>query len=51
MTGRRGPWFRDPRVALALGLAAAGAAWFCLYDAYEGRGQRTPGPLRPFTWW
>jgi len=47
----RRPVIGDARLAVVLGLAAAGVAWWCLYDAFEGRGQRTPGVLRPFTWW
>lgn len=48
---RRRPLFRSPGVALGLGLVAFGVGWLCLWDAYEGRGDRSPAILRPFTWW
>jgi hypothetical protein len=46
---RRRPCFRDPRLAVAIGVAAGALAWFCLWDAFQRRGQPTPRPLRPFT--
>lgn len=49
MAGR--PLVADQQVAIGLGLVAFAAGWVLLYDAWEGRGQRTPRPLRPFTWW
>lgn len=54
--GRRAPWctpgmaknrqpvVEDPRVALALGFAAAVFAGYMFYDAHEGRGRERP-------WW
>lgn len=45
------PFFPSQGVALAVGLAGFGLAWWALYDAYEARGARTPRALRPFTWW
>lgn len=51
MSRRGRPCFPDPRLALVAGVALLGAGWFCLYDAYEGRGGRTPAILRPITWW
>lgn len=47
----RRPWIKDHRTAVVLGvlLFALGAA--VLYDAYEGRGMKTPRILRPVTFW
>lgn len=45
------PYFRKPETAVALGVAFFLAGWWCLYDAYDGRGRDTPKILRPFTWW
>jgi hypothetical protein len=50
MAGHR-PFFRSQRTAFAVGIAGFGLAWWALYDAFEARGQDTPRPLRPFTWW
>lgn len=36
-------------IAIGVGLFLAGS-WF-LYDAWEGRGRKTPRAFRPFTWW
>jgi hypothetical protein len=47
----RRPLVRDQRVALALGVAAFGAGWVFLWDAYDARGKPMPRPLRLFTWW
>lgn len=46
----RGPHFRDRATAIVLGVALFAAGSWCLYDAWEGRGDRTPPLLRPFTW-
>lgn len=45
------PVIGDPRLALLVGLAAYAFGSWCLYDAFEGRGKRTPMVLRPITWW
>lgn len=45
------PHFKDKNVAIAVGLGAMGVGWFCLRDAWEGRGGDTPWWARPFTWW
>lgn len=44
----RRPLFRDHRNAAALGLVLLAAGAVCLYDAWEGRGGKTPALLRPF---
>ncbi len=44
---KRKPVFKDPIVGTTVGLVLLGAAWYILYDAWEGRGRRTPLPLRP----
>ncbi len=36
-------------IGIGVGLFLAGS-WF-LYDAWEGRGRKTPRIARPFTWW
>lgn len=46
----RGPHFADQTVAIVFGVVLFAAGSWCLYDAWEGRGKRTPPPLRPFTW-
>ncbi len=51
MAGRRFPKVKSQRVAIAGGLVALGVAWALLYDAYEGRGKKSPLPLRVVTWW
>jgi hypothetical protein len=43
--------FRSQRAAVATGIALFLAGSWCLYDAWEGRGARTPRLFRPFTWW
>lgn len=47
----RRPVISSQRLAIAagIGLFLAGS-WF-LYQAWEGRGLRTPRIARPFTWW
>lgn len=45
------PMVKDQGLAVALGVAAFGAGWFFLYDAWEGRGHPTPAVARLFTWW
>lgn len=47
----RRPWFRSQRTAVALGAALFLIGSWCLYDAWERRGQATPRILRPVTWW
>lgn len=44
------PWFKDRYTALAVGAALFLAGSWCLYDAWEGRGRKTPLPVRPFVW-
>lgn len=45
------PFFPNKNTAVVVGLVAMGAGWFCLRDAWEGRGGDTPWWARPFTWW
>lgn len=47
----RRPVFPNRRVALAVGLAGGVLFWLGISDAYEGRGGKTPGVLRPVTFW
>jgi hypothetical protein len=47
----RRPLIREKQVAVVLGLAAFGAGWALLYDAWEGRGGQTPRWFRWATWW
>lgn len=49
--GIRHPFVPDQKMAIAIGagLFLLGA-WF-LYDAWEGRGKKTPRILRPITFW
>ena len=45
------PAFRSQTTAVVVGVALfLGGSW-CLYDAWERRGQKTPTIARPFTWW
>jgi hypothetical protein len=48
---RRRPLIPSKGTAIVLGVALFVAGSYCLYDAWEGRGAKTPRPLRPFTWW
>ena len=48
---RRGHLIADPRLEIAAGLLALGAAALLLHDAYEGRAKKQPVWLRPFSWW
>ncbi|HTF08179.1 MAG TPA: hypothetical protein VK659_08410 [Asanoa sp.] len=41
----------DWRVPAVLGVAALGASWWLLNDAYVRRGIKPPVLLRPFMWW
>jgi hypothetical protein len=43
--------FKSRPVAIAAGVIALGVAWVALYDAYEGRGDKSPWPLRVVSWW
>lgn len=45
------PHFKSQPAAIVCGLAAFGLGWFCLYDAYNGRGQDQPWPLKIISWW
>lgn len=47
----RRPCISDRRVALLAGLMLTAAGWFCLYDAYDARGEKKPMAMRPFVWW
>ena len=47
----RRPLIKTQKIAILLGvLGFLIGSWF-LYDAWEGRGIRTPPIARPFTWW
>lgn len=45
------PHFRDKNVAVATGVAAFAVGWYCLHDAWEGRGGDQPWWIRWATWW
>lgn len=45
------PFFKSKNTAVVAGVTAMGVGWFCLRDAWEGRGGNTPWWARPFTWW
>lgn len=45
------PYIRDRRTAVCLGFIGFAVGWFCLYDAWEGRGGATPRWFRWATWW
>jgi hypothetical protein len=45
------PLFRSQTTAVVVGGALFLAGSWCLYDAWERRGQHTPRVLRPFAWW
>jgi hypothetical protein len=45
------PTFRDQGTAVVLGAALLLAGGWCLYDAWERRGQRPPWPVRVISWW
>jgi len=45
------PLFKRSSTAVIVGLALFGAGSWCLYDAWEGRGNATPRVFRPFAWW
>ena len=47
----RRPLFRSQSTAVVVGAALFLAGSFCLYDAWERRGQPTPRAARPFAWW
>lgn len=47
----RRPLIQSQTTAVVLGVAFFLAGWACLYDAWEGRGGKTPAILRPVTWW
>jgi hypothetical protein len=42
------PLFRNPDTATLAGLALWAAGLYCLWDAYGGRGRKTPFGLRVF---
>jgi hypothetical protein len=46
----RRPLFRRQATAVIVGAGLFLAGSFCLYDAWERRGQPTPRPLRPILW-
>ncbi len=48
---RRRPTIPDKTTAVVLGIGFFLAGWYCLYDAWEGRGGDTPKLFRAFTWW
>jgi hypothetical protein len=50
MIGPRHPFVPDRRVAVAAGVVLFLAGSWFLYDAWEGRGLKTPRIARPFTW-
>ncbi len=43
------PFFKSQTVAIVVGGAAIGVAWFAFYDAYGRRNQRPPFPIRLVT--
>lgn len=43
------PYIANQRLAVALGVALFAASWFCLHDAWDGRGQRPPMIVRVLT--
>jgi hypothetical protein len=45
------PFFRRQNTAVAVGVVLFLAGSACLYDAWEGRGDKTPKLARPFAWW
>lgn len=45
------PFFQETSTAVVVGLVLFGAGSWCLYDAWERRGGRTPRLMRPFAWW
>lgn len=45
---RRRPLFRSQTTAVIVGAALFAGGVYVLYDAFEGRGDRTPMILRPF---
>ena len=47
----RRPLFRSQAAAVATGLGLFVAGSWCLYDAWERRGQRPPWPVRVVSWW
>ena len=47
----RRPFFRSQTAAVVVGAGLFLAGSWCLYDAWEGRGARTPPLARPFSWW
>lgn len=45
------PMFRNQTTAILVGGALFLAGSWCLYDAWERRGQSTPRIFRPVTFW
>jgi hypothetical protein len=45
------PLIKNWKVAVVGGLVLFAAGAILLHDAYEGRGRKPPGILRPFTFW
>ncbi|HET6215354.1 MAG TPA: hypothetical protein VFE14_20985 [Micromonosporaceae bacterium] len=43
--------FRHQNTAITTGIALMLAGAWCLYDAWERRGQRPPWPVRVVSWW
>lgn len=48
---RRRPLFQSQAVAIAVGAALFAAGAWCLYDAWPGRGAKTPWPVKPYVPW
>lgn len=47
MARRRRPMIANQGTAIAVGIALFGASCYVLWDAWEGRGAKTPALLRP----
>lgn len=47
----RKPMFKNQATAVGLGAVLFAAGSWCLYDAWERRGQPKPLLARPFAWW
>lgn len=45
------PLFQSKTTAVVVGAALFLAGSWCLYDAWDRRGQKPPRLARPFTWW
>jgi hypothetical protein len=47
----RRPLIRDQATSVVVGLALFGAGSWLLYEAWEGRGAKTPFLARLIKWW